>query len=201
MRLKQRDGWIEIITGPMFAGKTEELIRRIRRLEYAKKNILVFKPEIDTRYEKEYLTSHNKNKAKSISIKEAKEIMQHIDDTVDVVAIDEVQFLDEEIIPIVDFLATNGVRVIINGLDMDFRGEPFSMMPTLLSMAEYIDKLSAVCLSCGQPATRTQRIIDGKPAKYYDPIVLIGAEENYEARCRQCHKVYRKPKPYGKRKL
>ena len=115
----------------------------------------------------------------------------------DVVAIDEVQFLDEEAIRICEFLADKGIRVIVSGLDREFRGEPFTFMPRLLAMAEYVTKLTAVCVKCGAPATRTQRIVNGKPAKYNDPIVLIGAEESYEARCRRCHKVYRKPKPYN----
>ena len=195
MAAKQKEGWIEVITGPMFAGKTEELLRRIKRLEYAKKNIILFKPSIDNRYAEDNVISHNKNKARSINISESSDILKYVNKSTDVVAIDEVQFLDEAVIAVIDFLAENGIRVMVSGLDMDFRGEPFSMMPTLLSMAEKVDKLTAVCLICGEPATRTQRIIDGKPARYYDPIVLIGAEENYEARCRKCHKVYRKPNP------
>jgi len=195
MRLKQKEGWIEVITGPMFAGKTEELLRRVKRLEYAKKKIIIFKPSLDNRYGDDEVTSHNKNKARSINIVKAADIFEFVTTDTEVIAIDEVQFLDNDIVKVIDYLSSNNKRVIVSGLDMDFRGEPFSMMPTLLSMAEYVTKLSAVCLECGAPATRTQRIIDGKPAKYHDPIVLIGAEESYEARCRHCHKVYRKPKP------
>ncbi len=191
-----KEGSIEIITGPMFAGKTEELLRRIKRLEYAKKNIILFKPVIDNRYAENEVVSHNKNKAQSINIQTAEEILKHVNKTIDVVCIDEVQFLDEAVVKVIEHLANNGITVIVSGLDTDFRGEPFSMMPTLLSLAERVYKLSAICLKCGQPATKTQRIIDGKPAKYFDPIVLIGAEENYEARCRSCHRVYRKPTPY-----
>ncbi len=196
MRLRQKEGWIELITGPMFAGKTEELIRRIKRLQYAKKNIIVFKPAIDDRYSDDNVISHDKNKTQSINIQSSAEVLKHVTHETDVVAIDEVQFLDEGIVEVIDYLANQNKRVILSGLDMDFRGEPFSMMPRLLSMSEFVTKLSAVCVECGQPATRTQRIIDGKPAKYLDPIVLIGAEESYEARCRHCHRVYRKPKPY-----
>lgn len=196
MYLNQKDGWIEVICGPMFAGKTEELLRRVRRLEYAKKNIVVFKPLIDNRYAENEVVSHNNTRTKSVNISYARQIFKHIDSDTNVVAIDEVQFLDEEAVGICEFLASRGIRVIVSGLDKDFRGEPFSFMPKLLALAEYVTKLTAICVKCGIPATRTQRIVNGKPAKYNDPIVLIGAEESYEARCRQCHKVYRKPNLY-----
>ncbi|MEC9485745.1 MAG: thymidine kinase [Candidatus Izemoplasma sp.] len=196
MYLNQKPGWIEVVCGPMFAGKTEELLRRVRRLEYAKKNIVVFKPSIDDRYADNEVVSHNNSRTKSVNISYARQIFEHIDKDTDVVAIDEIQFLDEEVVKIVDFLASKKIRVIVSGLDKDFRGEPFSFMPKLLAIAEYVTKLTAICVSCGRPATRTQRLVNGKPAKYKDPIVLIGAEESYEARCRKCHKVYRKPRPY-----
>lgn len=199
MYLNQKDGWIEVITGPMFAGKTEELLRRVKRLEYAKKNIVVFKPLIDDRYAENEVVSHNDNRTRSVNITLSKEIFDYIDSKTDVVAIDEIQFLDEEAVKIVEFLASTGIRVIVSGLDKEFRGEPFSFMPKLLAMAEYVTKLTAICVKCGAPATRTQRIVNGKPAKYNDPIVLIGAEESYEARCRSCHKVYRKPQTYKNR--
>jgi len=196
MYLNQRDGWIEVITGPMFAGKTEELLRRVKRLEYAKKNIVVFKPLMDNRFSESEVVSHNNNRTKSVNISFASQIFEHINNHTDVVAIDEIQFLDSDVVGIVDFLASKGVRIIVSGLDKDFRGEPFSFMPKLLSLAEYVTKLTAICVKCGRPATRTQRIVNGKPARYIDPIVLIGAEESYEARCRSCHKVYRKPNPH-----
>lgn len=196
MYLNQKDGWIEVVCGPMFAGKTEELLRRVKRLEYAKKNIVVFKPLMDDRYSESEVVSHNNNRTKSVNISRAKQIFDYIDSNTDVVAIDEVQFLDEEAVSIVEFLAGRGIRVIVSGLDRDFRGEPFSFMPKLLALAEYVTKLTAICVKCGAPATRTQRIVNGKPARYVDPIVLIGAEESYEARCRTCHKVYRKPNPH-----
>lgn len=196
MYLNQKNGWIEVITGPMFAGKTEELLRRVKRLEYAKQNIVVFKPLIDNRYAENEVVSHNKNRTRSVNISQAKEIFEYVDKNTDVVAIDEIQFLDEEAVRICEFLADKGIRVIVSGLDREFRGEPFSFMPKLLAIAEYVTKLTAVCVKCGVPATRTQRIVNGKPARYNDPIVLIGAEESYEARCRKCHKVYRAPKPY-----
>ncbi|MCF7925724.1 MAG: thymidine kinase [Candidatus Izimaplasma sp.] len=196
MYLNQKPGWIEVICGPMFAGKTEELLRRVRRLEYAKKNIVVFKPTIDDRYANNEVVSHNNSRTKSVNIAYARQIFDYINKETDVVAIDEIQFLDEEVVKIVDFLAERKIRVIVSGLDKDFRGEPFSFMPKLLAIAEYVTKLTAICVKCGRPATRTQRLVDKKPARYQDPIVLIGAEESYEARCRRCHKVYRKPRPY-----
>ncbi len=196
LHLNQKDGWIEVITGPMFAGKTEELLRRVKRLEYAKKNIIVFKPLLDNRYADNEVVSHNDNRTRSVNINTAKEIFDYVNHDTEVVAIDEVQFLDDEAVKIIEYLADRGIRVIVSGLDKEFRGEPFTFMPKLLAIAEYVTKLTAVCVKCGSPATRTQRIVNGKPAKYNDPIVLIGAEESYEARCRSCHKVYRKPRPY-----
>ncbi len=196
MYLTQKDGWIEVITGPMFAGKTEELIRRIKRLEYANRNIVVFKPAIDNRYAENEVVSHNNSRTRSIAISKASEMMQYIQKDTDVIAIDEIQFLDEEAVDICEALADQGKRVIVSGLDRDFRGEPFSFMPKLLSLAEYVTKLSAICVKCHTPATRTQRIIDGNPAKYNDPIILVGAKDSYEARCRDCHEVPGKPIHY-----
>lgn len=196
MYLNQKDGWIEVITGPMFAGKTEELIRRVKRLEYAKRNILVFKPVIDDRYAQNEVVSHNQSRTKSISISKAHDIIQYINEDTNVVAIDEIQFLDEEAVDICEYLADKGIRVIVSGLDRDFRGEPFSFMPKLLSLAEYVTKLSAICVKCHTPATRTQRIINGKPANYDDPIILVGAKDSYEARCRECHEVPNRPKRF-----
>jgi thymidine kinase len=197
MYLNQKEGWIEVITGPMFAGKTEELLRRIKRLEYAKQNILVFKPTIDNRYEQGHVVSHDHNKTHSINISESKEILEYVKKDTQVVAIDEIQFLDEAAVDICEYLADKGLRVIVSGLDRDFRGEPFSFMPKLLSLAEYVTKLTAICVKCHTPATRTQRIINGKPAKFDDPIILVGAKDSYEARCRDCHEVPNKPKKYG----
>lgn len=196
MYLNQKDGWIEVICGPMFAGKTEELLRRVRRLEYAKKNIIVFKPKIDNRYSDDCVVSHDKNKTKSIQISSGKEILNYVTKDTQVVAIDEIQFLDEEAVDVCEFLANSGIRVIVSGLDKEFRGEPFSFMPRLLSLAEYVTKLTAICVKCGSPATRTQRIINGKPANYNDPVILVGAAESYEARCRHCHEVLGKVQKY-----
>ncbi len=190
MDLRCRDGWIEVICGCMFAGKTEELIRRINRITYAKKDILVFKPKIDNRYDEGSVVSHSQKKIKSIVISEASEILTHLKDKMPyAIAVDEVQFFNDDLIGVVDSLANSGVRVIVAGLDQDFRGEPFGIMPKLLARAEYVTKLNAICQVCGQPATRTQRIIDGKPADYNDPIILVSAAEKYEARCRHCHQV------------
>ncbi len=198
MYIKQRDGWIEVITGPMFAGKTEELIRRVKRLEFARQNIIVFKPLMDTRYAEDEVVSHNNNRTRSININSAKEIMNYVDDYTEVVAIDEVQFLDEDAVEICEYLADHGIRVIVSGLDRDFRGEPFTFMPRLLALAEDVTKLSAICVKCHTPATRTQRIINGKPASYDDPIILVGAQDSYEARCRHCHEVPGRPQIYEK---
>lgn len=189
-----KNGFIEVVCGPMFAGKTEELIRRIKRLEYAKQNVLVFKPAIDDRYAKEEIVSHNLSKKPSIIIEKSEEVLTHINKEVDAVVIDEVQFFDNGIIQIAENLADQGVRVIVGGLDRDFRGEPFGPMPELLARAEFVTKLTAICVKSGLPATRTQRIINGKPANYSDPTILVGANESYEPRSRHYHEVPGKPK-------
>lgn len=188
-----REGWIEVICGCMFAGKTEELIRRINVLSYARKNILVFKPKIDDRYSTTEIASHAGSKVPCIVISEAKEILNHVNYDTDVVAIDEVQFFDEDVVDICEYLADSGLRVMVAGLDKDFRSEPFGVLPDLLTRAEFVTKLTAVCAKCGAPATRTQRIINGKPASFNDPIVLVGAKEAYEPRCRHCHEIVEKP--------
>lgn len=193
MDLKIRDGWIEVICGSMFAGKTEELIRRITRIQFAKKEVIVFKPEIDDRYDKQMVVSHSARKVKSIPVPSSKAILESLDHFPYAVAIDEAQFFDRGIINVAEYLADNGVRVIVAGLDLDFRGEPFGVMPDFLCRAEYVTKLQAICQVCGDPATRTQRIIDGKPANYDDEIVLVSAKEKYEARCRHCHQVPGRP--------
>lgn len=195
-----REGWIEVICGCMFAGKTEELIRRINVLSYARKNILVFKPKIDDRYSTTEIASHAGSKVPCIVISEAKEILDHVNYDTDVVAIDEVQFFDEDVVDICEYLADSGLRVMVAGLDKDFRGEPFGVLPDLLTRAEFVTKLTAVCAKCGAPATRTQRIINGKPASFNDPIVLVGAKEAYEPRCRHCHEIVEKPIKFENKK-
>lgn len=186
-------GHIEVVCGPMFAGKTEELIRRIKRLDFAKKKYLVFKPKIDNRYGDNVISSHNKNTKKAINVEKSTDILKHVTDEYDVIIIDEAQFFDDKIVAVVDKLADDGFRVIVGGLDRNFRGEPFGPMPQLLAIAEVVTKLTAICQISGKPATRTQRIINGKEAKYNDPIVLIDAEESYEPRSRNKHKVPGKP--------
>lgn len=193
MELVNKLGWIEVICGPMFSGKSEELIRRVKRLEYAKKEVVVFKPALDDRYAIDKVVSHSKQATKSINIKQSRDILAHIRPTTYAVAIDEAQFLDEDIINVSRQLANRGMRVILAGLDTDFRGEPFPIMANLLAIAEYIQKLAAICVVCGAPATRTQRVIEGKPASYHDPIIKVGASESYEARCRHCHDVPQSP--------
>ena len=194
-----RDGWIETISGCMFAGKTEELIRRIKVLEFAKKEIMVFKPKIDDRYSNTRVVSHAGSSVESHVISDAAAILDIIKDTTQVVAIDEAQFFDDNICAVCNELADRGIRVMAAGLDTNFKGEPFGPMPQLITEAEFVTKLAAVCNKCGAPATRTQRIIDGRPASYNDPIILVGASESYEARCRHCHEVPDKPKvKFGK---
>ncbi len=198
MDLQLKDGWIEVISGNMYAGKTEELLRRVKRIEYAKKSVIVFKPTIDNRYSESEVVSHNNERIKSINITNAKDILNYVNPLPFAIAVDEVQFLNHDLVDVCEYLADQGVRVILAGLDRDFRGEPFGIMPELLARAEYVTKLYAICQVCGAPATRTQRIINGKPAKYSDPVVMVGAKEQYEARCRHCHIVEGKPE-YVKR--
>lgn len=193
MYQQYRLGWIEIIVGCMFAGKTEELIRRIRVLQFAKKNILVIKPKIDNRYSEDEIASHSGYKVKSVNATCASDILRLVTKETEVVAIDEAQFFDKELVLVCEQLADQGKRVMVAGLDRDFRGEPFGVIPELLTRAEFVTKLSAVCVKCGAPATRTQRLVNGKPASYKDPIVLVGASESYEPRCRHCHEIIDKP--------
>ena len=170
-----REGWLEVICGCMFAGKTEELIRRINVLSYAKMKIIVFKPRIDDRYSAIEIVSHSGIKVPCLVINKAAEILKEIKVDTQVVVIDEVQFFDADIVDICEYLADKGIRVIVAGLDKDFRGEPFGVMPQLLTRAEFVTKLTAVCTKCGAPATRTQRLVNGKPASFNDSIVLVGA--------------------------
>ncbi|KOX90489.1 Thymidine kinase [Thermus aquaticus] len=185
-----RQGWIEVIAGPMFSGKSEELIRRVRRALIARQSVLVFKPRLDNRYHESHVVSHDGKQVAAIPVESAAEMEAHLDPLPQVVAVDEVQFLDRGLLPLVERLAAQGVRVILAGLDLDFRGEPFGLMPELLARAEFVEKLSAICPRCGAPATRTQRLVNGKPARYSDPVILVGAEEHYEPRCRACHEVW-----------
>ncbi|MDQ8057180.1 thymidine kinase [Bacillus velezensis] len=192
MYIMKQSGWLELICGSMFSGKSEELIRRVKRATYAKQEVKVFKPAIDNRYSEEAVVSHNGTSMTSHVISSSAEIWDHISEITDVIAVDEVQFFGESIIGDLSSLADKGYRVIAAGLDMDFRGEPFGVVPNLMAVAESVTKLQAVCSVCGSPASRTQRLIDGKPASYDDPVILVGASESYEARCRHHHEVPKK---------
>ncbi len=189
--MKHHTGSIEVICGSMFCGKTDELIRRLRRATIARQKVQVFKPKIDNRYAVEKVTSHAGSEYGAIPIQEAKDILANLEPGATVVGIDEAQFFDEKVIEIAEQLADRGLRVIVAGLDTDFRGEPFGPIPTLMAKAEAVDKLRAICMVCGEPASRTQRLVNGKPARYEDPIVIVGASEMYEARCRNHHQVPR----------
>lgn len=189
--MKHDTGSIEVITGSMFCGKTEELIRRLRRATIAKQEVQVFKPAIDKRYAVEKVTSHSGQNFDAVAVNRAGDISEQLAPHTTVVAIDEAQFFDDEIVKVASQLADAGLRVIIAGLDMDFRGEPFGPMPALLAKAERVDKLQAICVCCGEEASRTQRLVNGKPARYDDPVVIVGASELYEARCRAHHEVPR----------
>jgi thymidine kinase len=184
-------GSVEVICGSMFSGKTDELIRRLRRATIARQKVQVFKPAIDVRYAVEKVTSHAGSDFAAIPVQKAADIRGKLDETATVIAIDEAQFFDDGIIPLVDELAGLGMRVIVGGLDTDFRGEPFGPMPVLMARSEKVDKLQAICMVCGEPACRTQRLVNGKPARYDDPVVIVGAAEMYEARCRKHHEVPR----------
>ena len=185
-------GWIEVICGVMFSGKSEELIRRVRRAMIAKKSVQVFKSHLDERYAGIYqVSSHDGRTTEAVPIDTPAQIMNKLDPKTQVIAIDEAQFLDASIVELVTTLAGKGKRVILAGTDTDFRGEPFGPMPQLLAVAEVVDKLHAICVVCGNPASRNQRLIGGKPARYDSPTIMVGSAESYEARCRRCHAVPR----------
>ena len=186
---KHSHGRIELICGSMFSGKTEEMIRRLRRAVIAQQQVQAFKPAIDQRYHIEKVTSHDGLHFEAQPVLRAADIMDALDPQTTVVAIDEAQFFDNGIITVCERLADAGVRVICAGLDMDFRGLPFGPMPALMARAEHVDKLHAICVVCGEDASRTQRLIEGRPAAFDDPVVLVGAAEVYEARCREHHEV------------
>jgi thymidine kinase len=189
--MKHHTGSLEIITGSMFCGKTDELIRRLRRATIARQKVQVFKPAIDNRYAVEKVTSHAGSEFDALPIRTAREILDYLNKDTTVIAVDECQFFDDTIIDICRKLADQGLRVIIAGLDTDFRGEPFGPMPVLMAQAERVDKLHAICMVCGESAARTQRLVDGRPAHYDEPVVVVGAAEMYEARCREHHEVPR----------
>ncbi|MGQ0537480.1 MAG: thymidine kinase [Gemmatimonadaceae bacterium] len=191
-------GWIEVIAGVMFSGKTEELMRRVRRALIARRRVQVFKSHLDDRYTGLLsISSHDGRSVDAVPVDSAAQIASRVDPTAHVIAIDEAQFLDDGIVEVATSLAVRGRRVIIAGTDTDFRGEPFGRMPQLMAVAELVDKLHAICVLCGAPATRNQRLIDGAPAPYDSPTIMVGGRESYEARCRNCHIV--RPADEGQR--
>jgi thymidine kinase len=186
---KPSSGWIEVVCGSMFCGKTEELIRRVRRAQIARQKVQVFKHSLDARYAEREVASHNGMQLEAAPVESTAQLKALIEPDTTVVAIDEGQFFDDGLETLCERLADEEVRVIVAGLDMDFRGEPFGPMPQLLARAERVDKLQAICVVCGGPASHTQRLIDGRPAAYDDPVIMVGANEVYQARCRGCHEV------------
>ena len=186
-------GWVEVICGVMFSGKSEELIRRVRRAMIARKTVQVFKSHLDERYSGIYqVSSHDGRTTEAVPVDTPEQISRELKPDTQVVAIDEAQFLDASIVELVTSLAARGKRIILAGTDTDFRGEPFGPMPQLLAVAEVVDKLHAICVCCGNPASRNQRLIGGKPARYDSPTIMVGSAESYEARCRRCHAVPKK---------
>ena len=191
-------GWIEVVAGVMFSGKSEELQRRVRRALIARKRVQVFKSHLDARYGGLHrVSSHDGRMLDAIPVESAAQIGQRVDPQAQVIAVDEAQFLDDGIVPLVSSLAERGRRVIVAGADTDFRGEPFGPMPTLMAIAEVVDKLHAICVLCGAPASRNQRLIEGRPARWDSPTIMVGGSESYEARCRACHQVLREDDAQG----
>jgi thymidine kinase len=185
-----RGGWLEVVCGPMFSGKSEELIRRLRRAEIAGQRALIVKPTIDNRYDVGHVVSHAGAKMWAVTAASSKDV-ERLAAGYDAVGIDEAQFFDDGIVGAIDGLVETGARVVAAGLAQDFRGLPCGAMPTLLCIAEFVDKLEAVCHRCGGPATMTQRLVDGKPAPFDGDTIQVGALDSYEARCRSCHEVGR----------
>ncbi len=185
-----QDGWIEVISGVMFSGKSEELLRRVRRALIAKRKVQVFKSHLDDRYGSLFtVVSHDGHRVDALPVSNSLHIAESVLPDTEVVAIDEAQFLDMGIVRVANALADRGIRVIVAGTDMDFRAEPFGPIPQLLAVAEKVDKLHAICVLCGDLATRNQRLIDGRPAPAEGPTIQVGGSESYEARCRKCHEV------------
>jgi thymidine kinase len=177
-------GWIEVICGSMFSGKTEELIRRLKRAQIAKQKVQIFKPSLDKRYSEDHVTSHSLLKIEASNLGQIEEIWTCLDDNTRVIGIDEAQFFSSGLVEICQRIANRGLRVIVAGLDLDYRGEPFGSMPALMAVAESVTKMSAICTVCGGPASRSQRVSAAAPSG--DDLVLLGAQEHYEARCRKC---------------
>ena len=197
-----RSGWIEVISGSMFSGKTEELLRRLRRSEIAGQSVAVYKPAVDDRYGEETIGSHTGRQWEATVVdNEGDGPRDILDDEPypEVVAVDEANFFSDALVEVCNALADAGTRVIVSGTDQTFRGEPFEPLPQLMATAEYVDKLQAICSVCGEPASRNQRLIEGEPAHTEDPTILVGAEESYEARCRDCHVLRTGERPDGGR--
>lgn len=186
-------GYIEVICGCMFAGKTETLIARVQHYQQEHKKVKIFKPIIDDRYSQNEVVSHSQQRLSCIAVNSVVEMERQVSADDEVIVIDEAQFFDERLIGFCEDLANDETIVLLTGLDLDFRGEPFGIMPELLARAEYVTKLTATCAVCGAPATRTQRLINGKPASYDDPIVFVDGKDSYEPRCRKCHEVKKCP--------
>jgi thymidine kinase len=176
-------GWVEVVTGSMFSGKSEELIRRVRRAQIARQRVQLFKPRVDDRYAEDEIVSHSDMKMPSQTVSTAREILDLLDDRTEVVAVDEAQFFDTSLVGVVEGLANRGLRVIVAGLDQDYTGRPFDPMPQLLAVAEYVDKMLAICMRCGAPANRSQRLVESRD------VVVVGGSKQYEARCRRCFQV------------
>lgn len=190
---KVNKGTLEVICGSMFSGKTEELIRRLHRAQYARQNVVIFKHSLDDRTTVDYVVSHNGGKIKATPLDNPHDIYNFITSSVQVIGIDEVQFFNRDIVPIICDLIDMGKRVIVAGLDLDFKGIPFGCIPLLMSIADEVTKLKAICIDCGKDAHFTQRLVNGKPACYDDPVILVGAQESYQARCRSCHRIDKQP--------
>src|SRR3712207_1423859 len=185
----RHSGSLTVITGSMFSGKTEELIRRVRRALYARRSVQVFKHALETRSDLTQIRTHNGVLHEAVPVSSSTELLERVEETADVVAVEEAQFFDEGIVEVCRRLADGGRDVIVAGLDMNFRGLPFGPMPALLAEADEVVKLRAICARCGRDASRSQRLIAGEPAPASAPIILVGAQESYEARCRHCHEV------------
>lgn len=194
MHRTKSKGSLEVICGPMFSGKSEELIRRVRRAKIARQKVMTFKHRLDDRHCIEYVVSHDGNKVETYPIDRVEKILELVltQEEVQVIGIDEAQFFSQDIIPIICQLVDSGKRIIVAGLDLDFRAIPFSSMPILLAIADQVTKLQAICTECGDNASLSQRLVNGVPAKFNDPIILPGAQESYQARCRDCYTIDRK---------
>lgn len=189
MARRELRGRLEVVCGSMFSGKSEELIRRLIRSEIAKQKTCVFKHRLDNRMTIDYIHAHNGDKIKAVALENPEDMSLFITDDIQVIGVDEVQFFSSAIVNEINAFVDAGKRVIVAGLDLDFRGQPFGCIPTLMAIADSVTKLNAVCMECGEDAHFTQRLIDNKPAKFNDPIIMVGAQECYQARCRNCFSI------------